>query len=1028
MIKLAINRPVTTIMLFIALSVIGYISFDKLPFEPEPNTEYPTLNISAYWANASPETMEKKVTAPLESAIEGLDYVYETESTSNNGYSRITIKYVRDTDMNMAYISLNEKVFSAKRDLPDDVRRSVSIGKYIPRDQQTNEELISFEVYGNRRLSELYQYAEDNIKPLLVSLDGVANVEVSGGSSREIKIKIDRDKTSTFNINPYQVSNQLSAWGIRDDVGIVKNGQDELSLIIDSRYNSFTDILNIPIKKLGVNTIYLKDIAEVEDGLSDNYGIRRINGVSTIIINIVKESGKNAIDTAKRVVDKIEELKEELPSDIKIEISTDSTEQMRKDLDDITLRAVISIIIITIVLLLFLRDVKTPIVILVTIALSIAVTMTYLFFSKNTINTITLSGLVLAFGLLVDNSIVVIENIYHKLHKGHKLKDASYDGAKEMILPVIAATLTTCIVFIPFLYLQGEKAIYWKPLALVVIVALISSLFISFTFIPTLSTLINRGKIKVRVDSESHGPLFLKNILIFLVKNKTMTLIFVLTLVAFSYYLFDKYVDKGAVWWGRGSNDTVSVYVSMPTGSTIEMSDSIITKFEKQINLLKGYKKFVTSVGATYASVRVIYDEDSMYSVHPFEMESELVSIARNFAGPFISIYNPVNPNGGYRAGGTTGKQLSYQFAITGYSYDELKNEAKILSDAMVQSGKVSEVDINSTGNFWRSTTLFSYIFDIDRESLGRLKTNVSDILRYVMINIGGGSTKKINFAGEESDVSIKYSDYKEFSADNLKDLNYDYTTRPFRIGNTGHIEKKEVMSEITKKDQSYKRILAFDYKGSSKAAEKYKSDILENYKLPTGFAFDTSQNYYMTDEEETEIMWVMGVAILLVFMITASLFESFWHPFLIILTVPLGMVGVFFIFFFMDASFNREAFMGTILLSGIAVNNSIILVNHINHLRSKGQNLMDAVVNGSLQRYRPILMTTATTVLGILPLFLYSNEDDNFWYSLSITTVGGLIASTIFVLTVIPVLYVLIESVKRRVYRFFDLFKEVKL
>ncbi|PID26852.1 MAG: hypothetical protein CR982_07975 [Candidatus Cloacimonadota bacterium] len=1012
MIKISINRPITTIMLYIALATIGVISFLKLPFEPEPNAEYPKLTISGFWKNASPETMEKEVTSPLESAIEGLSYVHKTSSTSKPEMSIITVEYERDTDMDMAYITLNEKVFMVKKDLPKDVKRSVSIRRYIPRDIDDNESLLRYEVFGERDLSSLLKYAEDNIENHLTSIEGVSNIDITGASKRSLKVLIDRDKAKIFNINPYSVRRQIDEWGNKKDIGIIDQKGNQLTVIMDNRYNNFSDLLNIPIKKVGANTIYLKDIGKVEDGVSDSYRINRINGKSTIFIQIDKEAGKNAIDTADRVFEKIEEIKKELPKDMSLFLSSDRTKKMREDLSDIKNRAFISIAIITLVLLFFLRDFKTPFIILLTIIISILMTMIFLYFSGNTINVITLSGLVLAFGLLVDNSIVVMENIYHKLQNGMEIKRAAYEGGKEMIQPVIAATSTTCIVFIPFLDLQGEKSLYWEPLALVVSAALISSLFVSFTLIPTLTRFTSKGR--NRELKEYKGPLFLKNVLYVLIKNKVMTIIFTLLIIISSWYLFDKYVDKGEIFSGKVP-DTVALYVSMPTGSTIDMTDRIITGFEKSIEDMKGYKKFESYISSNFGQISVIYDEDSIYTVHPFEMEAKLVSKARNFAGPSITIYNPLNPSGSYRAGGTTTKQLSNRFTVKGFSYEELKKEAKNISDLLKSNSRVSETDINGTSRFWSQTTLFNYVFNIDRESLAKFKTSVRNIVQYVKINIGGSSQDNININNSEVDLSVKYSDADNFTAAQLKDLDFSYGNKPFKIGNTGTIEKERVLSDITKEDQSYSRIVAYDYRGSNKAANKFNVEFQENYKLPTGYSFSKTNYSFMSREEEKEILMVVGIAICLVFMITAALFESIWHPIIVILTVPLGMVGVFLIFFFMDVNFNRESYMGAILLSGIAVNNSIILVNHINHYRKNGANILDSVVNGTVERFRPILMTTTTTVLGVLPLFVNSDVDKNFWYTLSLVTVGGLIASTIFVLTIIPVLYVVVESFKQK-------------
>lgn len=1018
MIKTVLNRPITVIMFFVAVLFIGTISILRLPLELKPNTEYPSLTIYCNWPNTSPETIEGKVTAPIESQISGLNDIHKIRSTSRSGSCSITIEYERDTNMNFAYMNLNEKLAIIKKDLPDEVKRYVRIQKYEVKEFGESDNLLVYKIYGDLKLYQVYQYAIDNIQNKISSINGVSKAEVTGSSGREIKILIDRAKARMYGISPYTINARLTEHGKTFDTGVFKQGPFEFNMMINNRFNKLDEIRNIYLGKRGKVNVYLKNLAEVKDDIGDNYYLDRINGVSTVTLKIEKESGANAIETADNIMAEIARIEAELPENIKLELSEDSTEDMRDQLADVRKRAIISLVIITLVLLVFLRDIKTPLIIVTTIFFSLLLTFIFLYFAGHTINIVTLSGLALGLGLLVDNSIVVIENIYQYYHKGYSKYEASLKGTKEVMMPIITSTFTTCVVFLPFLFISGEKKYTWIPLAIAVSLSLLSSLVVSFTFTPTITNLfLNRhteAENKITpADLKIHDS-FYHSLLQILIRNKVMTILFVGTFFYIAYFMFDKYVDKGEIFkWGR--DNTVSVYIRMPTGSKIEMADKIIKNFEKRAKDVGGYKRFTTTVSNSHAQLLVEYTDEDFKSIKPFKMEEELVAMAINFQGPFISVYNPLNSSGSYRAGGTTSKDYSNTVLVKGYSYDELKDQATILQNYLLDNRKIDEVDINGTRGWWSASDMFNFVFKINREKLASFNTTVNDITWFIRSSIGGSLARKLILKSKETDYSVKYSDYKEFNVDQLKDLIYYYGSQFFRLNEVADIEKEPIMKDIYKEDQAYTRYVKFNYRGTSRNAAKFQDELVKNYYLPPGYSFDEPEYSYMKEEEVQEIYRVLLLAIILVFMVTASLFESFWHPFVVILTVPLGLIGVYFIFFFMDESFNQDAYMGAILLAGIAVNNSIILVNHINDLRKEGLDMLTSIVVGTSQRVRPILMTTFTTVIGILPLIINTEKDENFWYSLSITTVGGLIASTIFVLTVVPVFYAAVERIKAR-------------
>ena len=1011
-----LKRPVTIIMFFISIVILGLISFYNIPLELKPDTQYPSLVVNAYWRNVSPETMETKIISPIESQVYTLENIHKVSSTSMTSSGNITIEYKRDTDMNFAYLALNEKLFQVKKDLPDAARNSVYIRKYVPRDElNESRELISYNIFGNLTLDETGMIIENELKNKILSIEGINSVDINGIPDNEIRVLIDRERAEFYNISTFKLNSILYEIGEITNAGTVEgfNKNFEYNVTINNKFKGIEDVNEIVVDYRNNIPIKIKDIATVEIGKKEPTSINRINGKASVNVVIMKEPGANAITTADLVDEVLDEFRENYPDGtIEAEVNFDSTETIREELDDIKVRALFSIIVIMLVLMIFLLNIKLSIVVIISVALSLLMSGFMLYFADYSLNIVTLSGLILSFGLLVDNSVVVLENIIRLFNEGMDKVKASIEGTKEVVLPVVSSTLTTLVVFIPFLYMSGERRLYWIPLAVAVGTSLVSSLIVSITFIPILTRIFLTDKYRKKAEKKGNGNFKgYRRFLRVFVNNRKIVLILTGVIFYLSYFLFSNYVDQGRRFnWNPENN--VTVYIAMPVGSTVDMSDKIIKKFEKRVIEVGGYDTFTTSVGTQHAYMQIKYTDEEFYSIAPFDMENELVSMAVNFQGPFISIRNPLNQSSSYRSGGTTSKSYNSTILLKGYNFDALKVEAKRLEKYLLSNKRVSDVDISATNRWWRSSDLFNYTINIDRKKLAEYDINVRDLV-YEILASSGSRGRNIMFNDDEIELNIKYSDYEEFNIKDLMDKIIYSRGIGFRLKEIADIRKIPVMSEIGKEDQSYTRNIRYDYNSSSKQVERFKNSVLDTYPLPPGYSFDTTDDRFMSDEEEEEVMGLLLLAIILVFMVTASLFESLLHPFVIILSIPLSLTGVFLIFLVLGEHFGEDAYMGVILLEGIVVNNSIILIYHINSKRKQGFDLMNSIIIGTTERIRPVLMTSITTILGVMPLIINSDSDKNFWYSFSVTTIGGLTASTIFVLTVVPVMYALFERGK---------------
>ncbi len=1009
------KRPVTILMFFASMFILGLIAFDRIPLELKPDTEYPTLIVNAFWSNVSPETMEKRVISVIESDIYTLENIYSVSSNSRSSSGSVTIQYKRNTDMNFAYLALNEKLFQIRKDLPEPVRNRVSIRKYVPREEMDeSRELISYNIFGSLSLEELGVLIENNLKNELMSVEGVNSVEISGIPRNELRILIDRSKADFYGVSIANFS-KLYQFGSRIYAGETStDGFIRYTVDIDNELKDIDQIRELVLRHNNGIPVRLRDVAEVMIATKDPFSIRRINGKESVDIAVYREPGVNAIATCNRVYRVFDDFIDNFGAryDLRKEIRFDSTESIRKEISDLRIRGLISIVVIMIVLMFFLRNIKLSFVIVMSVAVSLLSAGFVLYFFDFTLNIVTLSGLVLSFGLLVDNSVVVLENIVRHFNSGAEKFKAMVEGTREVVQPVLSSTLTTIVVFIPFLYMTGERRLYWIPMAVAVGVSLMSSFFVSVSFTPIVTGFFLTEKYRKKTGSE-HSEEFngYSGILTFLIKNRKVVLILTGLIFYFSYHLFDNYVDKGRRFNWNIEN-AVTMWVSMPVGSTIEMTEEIIRDFEQRVLETGGYDKFTTTISARSGYIQINYNDEQYYSVAPFEMENELVSMAVNFSGPFITVRNPLNQTGGYRSGGTTARSYNSTLIMQGYDYDGLKREAEKLQTYLRSNNRISDVDIAGTGSWWRAADQFSFLVALDRKKLARHNAGVSDVVREIRSSTGGSGTN-VFFGGDEIEISVKYSDYRDF---NVKDL-FNKTVRSgsteFRIGDIAEIKKEPVMSDISKRDQNYTRYIRFDYNASSRQVTEFQNSIRENYHLPVGYSFDDSERTYMTRQEQREMLWLILLAVSLVYMVTAALFESFLHPFVIILSVPLSLTGVFAIFYGLGEIFNEDAYMGVVLLEGIVVNNSIILIHHINSKRKTGLDLLGSIIQGTTERIRPVLMTTITTIIGVLPLIINSDAEKNFWYSFSITTIGGLSASTFFVLTVLPVMYAFFERIR---------------
>ncbi|MFH1764229.1 MAG: efflux RND transporter permease subunit [Gemmatimonadota bacterium] len=748
---------------------------------------------------------------------------------------------------------------------------------------------------------------------------------------------------------------------------------------------------------------------------------------------VMKEVGANTVKVAEVVKARMAELETRLPIGTRVILDQDESKDIKKQLTDLRYRAMVSAVVIFVVLLAFLGTFRSAAVVFATIAFSVLIALNLIYFGGLSLNLLTLMGLAMGFGLIVDNSIVVLENIYRRWQGGDTPLVAAQVGAQQVVLPILAATATTLIVFVPFVYLQGDLRVFYVPLAIVVGLTLLASLFVAFTFIPALAgrildvrpgfaALWRRKPRTVAIGGEGElgpgQPLYVRVYRALIggtLRYPWAAILVAVACLGGSYYLFNKYVTRGMVWGGGWGQQTyVDIRITLPRGSDLERTDELALFFEERLAALPEVERFTTQVTGTYANIRVSFPEELENTSVPPAIKEQMVAYSLGFSGAEVRVYG-FGPS--FYGGG--GSPPNYSIKILGYNYERVRDIAEDLGSRLTRMARIQDVDTNASGSYFDRDRATEFAVEIDRSALARYDMTVQDFVgRMNSVIRGQTSQSLLKIGGEELRFDVKVEGFQTVDLHELQETIITGSSGTgIRIGDVVTISPKEILARIRRENQQYERTVAYEFRGPTKLGDMIRDAVIESTVLPPGYSIEEADRWRWSEEEREQIYFVLAISILLIFMVTAALFESLVQPLCVLLTVPMALIGVFLMFFYANATFTREAYIGVIMMGGIVVNNAILLVDHINQIRREATlSLRDSILKGTLERVRPILMTTTTTVLGLLPLVLFSQgADSNIWNALAYALIGGLLSSTVFVLTTTPALYYLFEGGWRR-------------
>ncbi|MBF8983555.1 efflux RND transporter permease subunit [Lutibacter sp. B2] len=1023
--KLSVKRPVTTLMLMFIAILLGFVSLSMLPIDLYPEMEVPVAIVSVNYSGVGPEEIETLITKPIEQSVATVSKLKDLTSYSMQGSSIVVAEFEYGIDMDFAALEMREKVDLVKGALPDDASTPLVL-KIDPNSMP----IIQLGVSSNMELGKLQTLVEDEIVSHFERIDGVASVDLSGENEKEVKIIVDQDKLSGYGLSLTQIQNILRSENLNLPGGKVKKGSKELLARTTGEFKTIEDIKNVPVLLKSGNSIQLSDISTITLGYKEKESLTRVNDKDSIGISIKKQSSANTVKVAEKVLKEVSKIQTDYPQ-LEISIGKDQSEFINKSIKNVSKTAVAGGLLAVIVLYLFLRNIRSTFIVGTAIPVSIIATFALMYFGGLTINLISLGGLALGVGMLVDNAIVVLENIYRFKENGYSRKEAAIEGAKEVSMAVFASTLTTIAVFLPMVFVKGLTAILFRQLSFAVTFSLLASLIIAITVVPMLSSKILKvGEVKRRkhtgislgrlLDLFSH---FIDTLLKVYDKslnfalNHKKTIVFIgITIFVSSTFLVGM---VGGEFFPKEDEGMLTVNIEMPFGTTLDEADTMVKDIEKIVKKLPE-KEIVTSNVASTGHFSVEASNTSSVTVKLVEQKQrkrstkEIVNEVRNkvssIAGADITVSEASSMNGGGPS------SAAIEIEIKGDDLNTLKTIGKDFESIVKSVSGTSEVALDTKeGEPEARLTL-------NRKRASFYGITASHLANSLKSSVDGVKATTFKIDGDEIDVNLSLDDTAKNSIENMKQILIQSPTGNFvPIGEIAEIEYGNAPTQIKRINQI--RTVTVKSQLNGRDLKSVTDDIqkkLKEYSLPSGYQYNFTGEQENMKEAFSSLILALILSIILIYMILASQFESLVHPFTVMLSVPFAISGGFIGLFITGRSLSVPGFIGIIMLSGIVVNNAIVLVDYINQLREKGIERKEAIIKAGLSRFRPILMTTLTTVLGLLPLALGIGEGAQTQAPMATVVVGGLLLSTLLTLVFIPVVYTIFDDIVLKIYNIF--------
>ena len=1013
--KLAVDRPITFLMISLIMIGFGIFGITQLRLNLYPDVSFPTITVYTAYDGVAPEDIETLVTRPIEENIGSISGIRRVRSLSSQGASVVKLNFNWGTDLYEAENDVRKQLGFVSRSIPRDAETPL-VFSYDP----NQEPIIVLTVTSDARSPrELRTYASQILEQRIERINGIASAETSGGLERQINVTIDNEKMRLYNLSISEISTRLNQENIQVPAGQLIEGNTVYSLRTLGEFKSVDQIANTVVAVREGQSLFLRDVATVDDGIAQPIGGVNVNGEDGVIINIYRQSDANVVNAASNVIDNLEDIRKSLPLDVEINVLTNKAEFIKQSITNLFLTGLQAVVLVVLILLVFLRSGRSATIIAISIPVSIITTFAVMSFADLSLNIISLSGLTLAVGMVVDDAVVVLENIFRFREQGTERNQAAVFGAKEVAVPVVISTLTTLVVFIPILFVPGIAGFLFRDLALTISFSLTISSLVALTLIPLMTSKFFKDgtesfesnnalskKLGVALDKmESWYSEKLNRAI-----NKSWTV--VLTAMAFFVVTIPLFYQLGGEFFPRVDENAFILDVNREPGvSLLELKrsigqvESIIQQTVPEARLIVsdyGDKEGVEGAdnpGGFNGTVRVELVPQNERKRSQFEISSKLLEDLNIVPGVDIqeTIDDPLSPDG------------ENGLIVQVYGFDP--DIRKSLSDGI----KERLVDIDGVVSAYSSSDQgrpeLRLIMDRERISLVGLNTN--NVASAVSDAVQGNIATSFVDQGIEFEVLVELDPRDKAQSNDLENVQIQTPSGVWMpLKNLARIERYSGPTNVLRIDQERvteirTELDGIDLKNASSTARVALSDL----EFPDGYRFELAGSAEEQEESFNFLMLAFLIAGILTYMVMASQFESLVEPFIIFITIPLALSGVLIILWLTSTSISVTSMVGLILLSGIVVNNGIVMIDYIKILQSRGIERTAAIVDGATRRLRPILMTALTTILSMVPLALELGSGSETWSPMARTVIGGLTMSTILMLFVVPCLYNLINK-----------------
>lgn len=1009
-----VNRPVLFTIIFVVLSGLGIFFYRDLPVEMMPDIEYPMITVITTYSGAAPESVEKTITKPIEEALTSVSGVKELTSTSSEGRSRVMLEFDFGTNLDTATNDIRDKLDRVKRQLPDDADDPL-IRIY----NSSSRPIMRIAVRGDRDLGELRYMAENSIADRLSQVEGVGDVSAYGGQRKAVQVELDHNRLDAYGITIQQIKAELARQNIELGGGDIESYSKEYLIRTTGEFRNVEEIAETVVAVRGGYNVKLSDLGDVFMGYKDRNSIASVNGDPGVYLSIQRATGANIVKVADNMYSKLEEMKGYLPDDVSLIIIRDDSVEIRKVLQELSTTLLQGLVLVVLVLFTFLRSVKSTIIISISLPVAILITVFSMYLCGFTLNMMSMTGLILGLGMILDASIVVLENVYQHLDKGENTKEAVINGSGEMISAITSSTLTTIVVFLPFIFYKNQLEMVGQVLSDVIFTIIISvsiSLFVAVFLVPVLATRYFRIRSKRKnVEETAAGTgkaLFIdrfrngyRKLLIKAIRHRFAVILVVIAFFGVGMYMISQ---TRIIFMPGMTSNNVSVSATLAPGTKLEDTEKFMKGIEEIVRKEVGkYKYIITTAGSDNTSYKGEVSVELYSAGEREETPDQIKDKLRKYFADYPQAKLEFSTRRGFSSTPTIKVQLIYE----DINNVRMAAEEIISLIQMNMQGSVTNAILDLTDGLPQIEVV------IDRQRAYHFGLSVDEIAQEVRNSVEGTEATTYREDGNEYDVILRL---QESDRDNVPDLD-----RIFLISDSGEkiylsnvAELKKGVGPMTISRDNKRRLATINVECSATAKmnevqDRIKQLMDENMVFPDDIIYSFDGDWVDVQEKGHYVFIILIMAIILIFSVMAGQYESFKNPFINMFTIPLLVIGVAAIYFFTGQSLSLFSAVGAVMLTGIVVNNGIVLVDFINQLRARGMGVYEACIESAVARIRPILMTSTTTIFAMMPMAFSQKEGPNMTQPIALTVLGGLGSATIITLFFIPIMYFIFNETK---------------